>query len=316
VTEKIAPREEEAEKLPLFKYMSAEVAPLFSKSLKVRFTQPSDLNDPFEFRPLIDFEGTAVELRPEVDARLTALFGTVDGTLAMMEKQQRSDPNYPKMAVPIHVFRQMIAANPKLGEQFMAEMGRHKTEVLDTITKAVVWEVQWEKFQQVLGQVVGIFSLTEDPAHPLMWSHYASQHRGIVIELDENNGWFDQRLAAADELRHVVKVAYAQDPHPRTWKQLAGTDLLYTKYADWSYEREWRIIRPVKDGTEVSPGVICFDVPPDAVRSIIFGCRTTPTVEKEIRDCIAANPALKHVRFKRAKIVGGGKIELVDDTAQ
>jgi hypothetical protein len=37
----------------MFKYMSAEVAPLFAKTMKVRFTQPSDLNDPFEFRPLM-----------------------------------------------------------------------------------------------------------------------------------------------------------------------------------------------------------------------------------------------------------------------
>jgi hypothetical protein len=144
--------------------MSAEVAPLFVRTLKVRFTQPSDLNDPFEFRPLIDFEGTAVELCDEVDARITAMFDTVDGALTMMENQQARDPNYPKMVVPIQVFRRMIAANPALGEQFMAEMRRHKAEVLDGITKAVVWEVQWDKFQQTLGQLVGIFSLSEDPA--------------------------------------------------------------------------------------------------------------------------------------------------------
>jgi len=171
----------------MFKYMSAEVAPLFVRTLKVRFTQPSDLNDPFEFRPLIDFKGTAEELRDVVDARITAMFGTVDGALAMMEKQQASDPNYPKMVVPIQVFRGMVAGNPALGQQFMAEMRRHKAEVLDSITKAVVWEIQWEKFQQTLGQLLGIFSLTEDPAHTLMWSHYASQHYGVVVEFDENN---------------------------------------------------------------------------------------------------------------------------------
>jgi len=30
----------------MFKYMSAHVAPRFAKTLQVRFTQPSDLNDP------------------------------------------------------------------------------------------------------------------------------------------------------------------------------------------------------------------------------------------------------------------------------
>ena len=64
--------------MPLYKYMTAQVAPLFSKSLKVRFTQPADLDDPFEFRPLIDFEATAVENRGKVEAKITELFGTVD----------------------------------------------------------------------------------------------------------------------------------------------------------------------------------------------------------------------------------------------
>src|ERR1700687_842808 len=89
-----------------------------------------------------------------------------------------------------------------------------------------------------------------------------------------------------------------------------GPDMLYTKNAEWVYEREWRIIRPLKDGTEVSPGKFCFDVPANAVRSIIFGCRTTPVVEAEIRAALAANPALGHVCFKRAKLAGG-KIEIV-----
>lgn len=88
--------------------------------------------------------------------------------------------------------------------------------------------------------------------------------------------------------------------------------MLYTKYAQWAYEREWRIIRPLKEGTEVSSGKFCFDVPANAVRYIIFGCRTTPTQQTEIRAFIAANPTLSHVRFKSARLVAGGKIEVVE----
>jgi hypothetical protein len=89
------------------------------------------------------------------------------------------------------------------------------------------------------------------------------------------------------------------------------TDMLYTKTAEWTYEREWRIIRPLKDGTEVSPGIFCFDVPAEVVRSITFGCRTMPALEAGIRAAIGANPALGHVRFRRAKL-GGDEIESLD----
>jgi hypothetical protein len=291
--------------------MSADVAPVFSRTLRVRFTQPSDLNDPFEFRPLIDFEGSNVELRDEVDARITATFGTVDGALAMMEKQQATDPNYPKISVPLQVFRKMLADNPAMALKFTQEMRRHKTDILDSMVKPVLWEIQWEKVQKILGQTVGIFSLTEDPRHTLMWSHYATQHRGVVVEVDEQSPWFNQRISPADDFRHLVRVSYVQNPHPLTWKQLNGAAVLYTKNAEWAYEREWRIIRPLKDGVEVDPGKFCFDVPGDAARSIIFGCRTTSALEDEIRAGVGTNPALGHIRFKRAKL-GSGNIDITD----
>lgn len=297
--------------MPLFKYMSAEVAPLFAGTLRVRFTQPSDLNDPFEFRPLIDFEGTAEEFRKVVDARISAMFGSVDGALTLMERQQAADPNYPAI-IPIQVFRKMIADNPALGQQFMLELQRHKLDILGRNTKAAVWEAQWDKLHQTFGQSVGIFSLTEDSVHTLMWSHYASQHFGVVVAFDERSPWFSQQVTPSDDLRHLVRVTYVQNPQPRTWGQLQGADVLYTKNAEWSYEREWRIIRPLKDGIEISPGRFCFDVPPDAVRAIIFGCRTTSTLELTIRNSVEKNSALGHVCFRQARAASGGKIELHD----
>jgi len=294
----------------MFKYMSAHVAPRFAKTLQVRFTQPSDLNDPFEFRPLIDFERTAAENHAEIHAKINKMFGTTDDALAMMEKQQATDPHYPKLAVPIQVFRKLIQANPALGEQFMAELQRHKAEMLDNLRMMVVWDVQWEKFQEALGSF-GIFSLTEDPTQVLMWSHYGSDHRGMVVEFNERHPWFDQRKPDADEFGHLVQVTYKKDPPPRTWGQLDGTAILYTKSAEWAYEREWRIIRPLQDGTEVSSGIFCFEVPPSAIRTVIFGYRSTPALENEVRASFGANPALGHVRFKRAKR-GAAELELID----
>jgi hypothetical protein len=296
----------------MFKYMSEKVAPLFAKTLRVRFTQPFDLNDPFEFRPFMDFEGTADSVRDVVEARLGEMFGTADGILNVMAKLQATDPNYPKLVVPIEVFRKLLANNPPLKQKFMAAMEEHKANVLDNAKMAVLWESKWETFRQALGQALGIFSVTEDPTQPLMWSHYASQHYGVAVEFDERHPWFSQKTGPSDDIRHLVQVSYVQNPHPRTWKQVSGTDMLYTKNAEWSYEREWRIIRPLQDGADVGAGIVCFDVPPDAIRSIIFGWRATSALQNEIRASVAANPALSHVCFKRAKLAGGGKIEVVD----
>ncbi len=65
-------------------------------------------------------------------------------------------------------------------------------------------------------------------------------------------------------------------------------------------------------GTEVSPGKFCIDVPAAAVRRVIFGCRTSPDLEREIRASVTSNPSLTHVTFARTTLVPGGKIMLVD----
>ena len=296
--------------MSIYKYMSVEVAPKFAQSLNVRFTQPFELNDPFEFRPMLDFVGTANDVRGVVEAKIDEMYGTIDAAFALMEKQMATDPNFPNL--PLEELRKAVAGSPALQQQFMAAFQDQKSEMLDNAKMAPHWEAEWGKFRQALGQALGILSLTEDPANVVMWSHYASQHFGVVVEFDEKHPWFDQRTIAADDLRRLVKVSYVQDPHPQTWKQVTGTDMLYTKTAHWEYENEWRVIRPLKDGTEVSPGIFCFDIPADAVRSITFGHRTTPALEQRIRDHIAGNPALSHVQFRRATLAGGGKIEIVD----
>jgi hypothetical protein len=48
--------------------MSVEVAPKFAENLKVGFTQPFEFNDPFELRPMLDFVGTANDVRGVVEA--------------------------------------------------------------------------------------------------------------------------------------------------------------------------------------------------------------------------------------------------------
>ena len=196
----------------------------------------------------------------------------------------------------------------------MAEKQQIVSEVLNNTRMAPFWATEWEKFRQAVGQALGILSLTEDPTNTIMWTHYASQHYGVVVEFDEYHTWFDQKTTPTDDLRHLVRVSYVENPHPRTWRQVNGTDMLYTKTAGWAYEREWRIIRPLKDGTEVNPGIFCFDVPAEAVRGIIFGCRATPELEKGVRDSLATNPALGHIRFRRVKLAGSN-LEIVDDVS-
>jgi hypothetical protein len=93
-------------------------------------------------------------------------------------------------------------------------------------------------------------------------------------------------------------------------------EVLYTKTIEWAFEKEWRIIRSFRDHAEnvgsdsYGRDVLLFDVPPSAVKSIILGYKTTPVLEKELRDIVAKNPALSHLNFRRAVREANGHIEI------
>lgn len=115
---------------------------------------------------------------------------------------------------------------------------------------------------------LGILSFTEDYNNPLMWSHYADQHRGIVIEFDFSIPFFVGSIKEvngkkcrfgesylADFYESPEKVNYRRDMPNFERPELSAPDsieqyhwekfkkaILFTKANDWIYEKEQRIV--------------------------------------------------------------------------
>jgi len=110
----------------------------------------------------------------------------------------------------------------------------------------------------------GILSLAEDPKNILMWSHYASEHKGVCVELDRN---IDEDLGDEKKCRPVK---YSKEyPQPSIEDILKGDHALtdkvaYTKSIDWAYEKEWRVRRDKGD---------CLHPLPGPIKSIILGAK-------------------------------------------
>jgi hypothetical protein len=121
-------------------------------------------------------------------------------------------------------------------------------------------------FSKLDSQLVetGIFSLSADPVHPLMWAHYADQHRGLCLGFQQADG---SKLADpthclpviySDELpvmqgdglqtSMVMSVDKSGRPYTSSLK-LSFVDktfqhIVTTKPMVWSYEQEVRYIEP------------------------------------------------------------------------
>lgn len=134
------------------------------------------------------------------------------------------------------------------------------TELLNKLA-----ELERDAFAKKI-QRIGILSLSEVNDNILMWSHYAEQHRGLCVELPR----VSQNMLAKNE--HTLPVRYSvKKPIISVNEQLLGDEslkkeikrsLIYTKSADWAYEREWRFV--AEEGNKTTK----LDA---KVASIIFG---------------------------------------------
>jgi len=160
-----------------------------------------------------------------------------------------------------------------------------------------------EVIYRAFNENVGILSLTEIPDHELMWSHYADTHEGLVLCFDEQHTFFNRRRSENDEFYFIRKVHYSDSP-AISLTTIDGDALLVTKGTKWSYEREWRMLVPLRDATrslKISVDTVhLFAFPPEALRGIILGAHATPTIEASIRNLLNDRPHLRHVHLSRA----------------
>lgn len=130
---------------------------------------------------------------------------------------------------------------------------------------------------------LGILSFSEDFNNPLMWAHYADEHKGMVIEFDFNEPFFMDSLKELDGRKSRFGKSYLADCYefpekvdyrrvmpsferaefsaPDSmdgyhWEKFNRT-ILFTKSNDWIYEKEQRSIVKLKD----ADSIICKDNP-------------------------------------------------------
>jgi hypothetical protein len=121
---------------------------------RIRFSRPSELNDPIEGRPIY-------ELGPWQSEEYRKVFEEW-----AWNTQQRFDPRPPK-----EKFTSWIRSLPK--EYHEAQVRRINSDNHTTI------EAKWR-----------VLSLSAAPANELMWSHYADGHRGVTLIFDASVGEF------------------------------------------------------------------------------------------------------------------------------
>lgn len=133
------------------------------------------------------------------------------------------------------------------------------------------------------------FSETKDSI--LMWSHYANYHKGICIsynfeELQNNfkSKNFFELYYKKHDFNELFPVYYTKNfpkiDASNTLKTL--TQAIFTKYKDWEYEKEWRILKYNSsfNGKPINDTSTLIKVP--TPNAIYMGCKINLKDKKEL----------------------------------
>lgn len=254
----------------LYKYLQPERLDVI-RDRKIRFTQPGDFNDPFEFRPCI---ATAME------EGFTAKYLEDNFDQLVEENLEKYASLFP--SIPKELIKPLLLAQKDKMPQLL--------KFLDpTVIKAIA-----PKIDQALNQSVGVLCLSEVRDSLLMWGHYTDNHRGFVVGFDSEHSFFSKRKTETDELGFLRQVQYQRQRPAAVLTDTSSLVWFQTKSEEWAYEKEWRIVRALREAKiriEVGVFPVClFEFPPDAVSELIVGLRATSSLQRGIQNLIPSFP--------------------------
>jgi Protein of unknown function (DUF2971) len=243
----------------LYKYLPPDRLDVLRRKA-VRFTQPADFNDPFEFRPKIQALASSDYVRAHVEEHFET---QVDEEVAKVPPSLRAS------------IREIMLKNKSMFPALVQPLQPH---MLTRVAPAI---------DTILNLNVGVFCLSELREPILMWGHYTSNHRGLVVGFESTDSFFSKRRSESDEFGFLRPVIYQLRRPQVTLADTTSPVWFQTKSDDWSYEKEWRIVRPLSQADqriEADPYPIClFEFSPSAVREIIVGMRAKPALVEEVR---------------------------------
>lgn len=273
----------------LYKYLPPNLLKVLQER-RVRFTQPGDFNDPFEFRPKIDAAITDGEVRAYVEQNFEQL---VEQELAKYGTLVQS--------IPKQVLKDLLVVQKaKLPEVFKML----QPEVLQKISPVI---------DGFLNQNVGVLCLSEVRDSLLMWGHYTDNHKGFAIGFDSDHPFFVKQRSEQDEFGFLRKVIY-QVHRPKVILSDTSSPVWFqTKSLQWECEKEWRIVRVLSEAThriDRSPFPLClFEFAADAIMEIVIGARADSSTVQAIRSLASHFPRAALLKAREDEATYGLVVE-------
>ncbi len=138
---------------------------------------------------------------------------------------------------------------------------------------------------------IGLCCFSFDNNSSLMWSHYGGSHKGVCMVVDTKNFISEFSLIKVDYKENLSKwnMIESRKKWGNTMDYQSNFDqvVLGTKYKNWSYENEYRLISR-KTGKHI--------LYPEALLGVIFGSKMKEERKNQIKErLVTKNSNLKFV---------------------
>lgn len=138
----------------------------------------------------------------------------------------------------------------------------------------------------------GIACFTISPVNIMLWAMYANNHQGICIQYNtDNDDFFFKGIRAVKYVDKLSKIDYSVG----LGDSKAISNVFFTKLGLWKNEYEVRLIK-------TPSGIYKFNS--DAIRSIIFGLRSTDEFRNQIIEVVKLYQP--HIKLYNSELLDDG----------
>ena len=232
--------------LSFFKYYTAESAKKTLLETTLKWSSPKLFNDPFDNQFNFQFEEpTEFASRQQTDEFLNII----------ASNEPIRDGQFGTRTDEVRMLQQMFLKNqPNISTQDREYVsqgvmeGMHNLRAKESIYNQEIHEILSDR---------SIFCMSETNDNILMWSHYADDHKGAVIEFHaqlEDSAFLVAQRVRYESTIPVFTLTLEMVKERRADELFEMTTL--TKSKDWEYEKEWRIVATMRDkskGYEILP---------------------------------------------------------------
>ncbi|MEK2158889.1 DUF2971 domain-containing protein [Vibrio parahaemolyticus] len=204
------------------------------------------------------------------------------GTMKFSHHTEFNDPFDCKTTYEIEASMAYVQSRPDLfkeaGRQLNlspAQRVGKKKQMLNGIKRSL----ENGSFHNGVINEVGICCLTKKTDNILMWSHYADNHKGFVVEFTVDHATENMNMEKVEEKLFGWDVEYSKNMPVIT----AGgndfnavKDVFLIKSVDWAYESEYRVLSMYK-----GPGIHNFDQ--KLISRVIAGVNMPDSDFKELK---------------------------------